>query len=201
MQNQVVMSEKNRLYFGDNLDVLRRYVADASVDLVYLDPPFNSNASYNVLFKEHDGAEAVLQIQAFEDTWRWDENAARAGIGLVQAQRLMRHSDPKLTAMVYTHLDVIDGGAAVDKLPELPTADGESSVALPVALICGNSSVTESISGNSEGHKQDSGGKAQIRVLTNKDKACQRVARGKEWWAVQDSNLRPPACKAGRRFA
>lgn len=79
------MSEKNRLYFGDNLDVLRRYVADESVDLVYLDPPFNSNASYNVLFKERDGAEAASQIQAFEDTWRWDENAARAYQETVEA--------------------------------------------------------------------------------------------------------------------
>ena len=79
------MSEKNQLYFGDNLDVLRRYVADESVDLVYLDPPFNSNASYNVLFKEHDGAAAASQIQAFEDTWRWDENAARAYQETVEA--------------------------------------------------------------------------------------------------------------------
>ena len=71
------MSAKNQLYFGDNLDVLRRYVADESVDWVYLDPPFNSNASYNVLFKEHNGAEAASQIKAFEDTWRWDEGAAR----------------------------------------------------------------------------------------------------------------------------
>ena len=49
------MSEKNQLYFGDNLDVLRLHVVDESVDLVYLDPPFNSNPNYNVLFKEHDG--------------------------------------------------------------------------------------------------------------------------------------------------
>ena len=79
------MSEKNWLYYGDNLDVLRRYVADASVDLVYLDPPFNSNANYNVLFKEHDGAEAASQIKAFEDTWRWDEGAARAYQETVEA--------------------------------------------------------------------------------------------------------------------
>ena len=76
---------ENVLYFGDNLDVLRRYLGDESVDLVYLDPPFNSNASYNVLFKEHDGAEAASQIQAFEDTWRWDENAARAYQETVEA--------------------------------------------------------------------------------------------------------------------
>jgi len=69
------MTEKNKLYYGDNLDVLKRYVADETVDLIYLDPPFNSNASYNVLFKEHDGAEAASQIQAFEDTWRTVEGA------------------------------------------------------------------------------------------------------------------------------
>ena len=45
----------NCLYYGDNLDILRRYVKDESVDLVYLDPPFNSNATYNVLFAEQDG--------------------------------------------------------------------------------------------------------------------------------------------------
>lgn len=67
----------NRLYYGDNLDVLRLHVPDESVDLVYLDPPFNSNASYNVLFAERDGTQAASQIKAFEDTWTWDETAAR----------------------------------------------------------------------------------------------------------------------------
>lgn len=67
----------NRLYYGDNLDVLRRHVADESVDLVYLDPPFNSNASYNVLFAEQDGSRAAAQISAFEDTWQWDQASAR----------------------------------------------------------------------------------------------------------------------------
>jgi DNA modification methylase len=68
----------NHLYYGDNLDVLRRHVADESVDLVYLDPPFNSNASYNVLFAERSGSRAAAQIRAFEDTWRWDQAAALA---------------------------------------------------------------------------------------------------------------------------
>ena len=74
--------KKNTLYYGDNLDVLRRYVTDESVDLVYLDPPFNSNATYNVLFKETAGAPAAAQIKAFEDTWSWDSaaNAALARI-------------------------------------------------------------------------------------------------------------------------
>ena len=62
---------KNRLYFGDNLDILRNHVADASVDLIYLDPPFNSNASYNVLFQEKSGENSTAQITAFEDTWQW----------------------------------------------------------------------------------------------------------------------------------
>lgn len=66
----------NTLYYGDNLEVLRRHVKDASVDLVYLDPPFNSNASYNVLFKEHGDTPSAAQIEAFADTWRWDEAAA-----------------------------------------------------------------------------------------------------------------------------
>jgi len=65
------MDWKNKLYFGDNLDILGREVPDANVDLIYLDPPFNSNATYNVLFKEKSGEESAAQITAFEDTWQW----------------------------------------------------------------------------------------------------------------------------------
>jgi len=65
------MDAKNKLYFGDNLKILREYVTDASVDLIYLDPPFNSSATYNVLFKEKSGEESAAQIMAFEDTWGW----------------------------------------------------------------------------------------------------------------------------------
>ena len=61
----------NRLFYGDNLDILRNYMADESVDLVYLDPPFNSNATYNVLFRERTGEESPAQIRAFTDTWEW----------------------------------------------------------------------------------------------------------------------------------
>ena len=68
----------NTLYYGDNLDILRRYVADETVDLVYLDPPFNSKATYNMLFEEHDGTKSAAQFQAFEDTWHWDHSAAAA---------------------------------------------------------------------------------------------------------------------------
>src|SRR5436190_9242086 len=68
----------NTLYYGDNLDILRRYIDDESVDLIYLDPPFNSNADYNVLFAEQDGTRAAAQIKAFKDTWRWDQAAVQA---------------------------------------------------------------------------------------------------------------------------
>ncbi|MGH9201894.1 MAG: DNA methyltransferase, partial [Vicinamibacterales bacterium] len=68
-----------------HLDVLRRHIDDETVDLVYLDPPFNSNATYNVLFAEHDGTKAASQIKAFEDTWEWDESAARAYEATVEA--------------------------------------------------------------------------------------------------------------------
>jgi len=68
-------SSKNQLYYGDNLDILRRYVKDETVDLVYLDPPFNSNANYNVLFAEKNGSQAASQIQAFTDTWTWNQES------------------------------------------------------------------------------------------------------------------------------
>lgn len=71
------------LFYGDNLDVLRQHVKDETADLVYLDPPFNSNQDYNVLFAEH-GTRAAAQIKAFEDTWHWDESAARAYADVVE---------------------------------------------------------------------------------------------------------------------
>ena len=68
----------NHLYYGDNLTVLRDSIRDASVDLIYLDPPFNSNASYNVLFKGPAGAKSAAQIEAFDDTWHWNDSAEAA---------------------------------------------------------------------------------------------------------------------------
>lgn len=68
----------NTLYYGDNLKVLRDSIRAETVDLIYLDPPFNSNASYNVLFKSPQGQEAAAQIQAFDDTWHWGESAEEA---------------------------------------------------------------------------------------------------------------------------
>ena len=79
------MATENILYYGDNLDVLRRHVKDDSVDLIYLDPPFNSNATYNVLFAEKNGSQSAAQIKAFEDAWQWDQAAAETYHSVVEA--------------------------------------------------------------------------------------------------------------------
>jgi len=68
----------NELYYGDNLDILRRCIADESVDLIYLDPPFNSKRVYNVIFHDKTGREPASQIEAFNDTWSWGETAQDA---------------------------------------------------------------------------------------------------------------------------
>lgn len=73
---------KNLLFYGDNLHVMRQYMADESVDLVYLDPPFNSNRNYNVLFKQKSGEEAAAQIHAFDDTWTWGQDDEQALVKL-----------------------------------------------------------------------------------------------------------------------
>ena len=81
----------NQLYFGDNLNVLREHIATESVDLIYLDPPFNSKRDYNLLFKSpkgrdgSPGAESQAQITAFEDSWHWGEQAEREFDELVHA--------------------------------------------------------------------------------------------------------------------
>jgi site-specific DNA-methyltransferase (adenine-specific) len=79
----------NHLYYGDNLKVLRDEIADESVDLIYLDPPFNSNASYNVLFRSPTGEGSAAQIEAFDDTWHWGDEAEAA----FQEVRRSGHTD------------------------------------------------------------------------------------------------------------
>ncbi|HAY21912.1 MAG TPA: site-specific DNA-methyltransferase, partial [Desulfobacterales bacterium] len=69
---------QNQLYFGDNLNILREYLLSESVDLIYLDPPFNSKATYNVLFAEKSSDASVAQITAFDDTWHWGREAEEA---------------------------------------------------------------------------------------------------------------------------
>ena len=70
--------DTNVLYYGDNLEILRKHIPDESVDLIYLDPPFNSSATYNILFKEPGGKSSQAQMSAFEDTWHWGLESERA---------------------------------------------------------------------------------------------------------------------------
>jgi site-specific DNA-methyltransferase (adenine-specific) len=82
---------QNQLYFGDNLGILQSgAIPMGSVDLVYLDPPFNSSATYNLLFAEKTGEKSHAQITAFEDTWHWGDEAAAA------YDDVLRHGPPKL---------------------------------------------------------------------------------------------------------
>ncbi len=82
----------NKLFFGDNLDILRNHIPDETADLIYLDPPFNSAANYNVLFQEKTGEKSAAQITAFEDTWHWGSESEEAYHDLV-----MRGPEPLIT--------------------------------------------------------------------------------------------------------
>jgi site-specific DNA-methyltransferase (adenine-specific) len=107
-----VATPKNQLYYGDNYEVLQRYIKDESVDLVYLDPPFNSRQDYNVLFAEKDGSQSSSQIHAFEDTWEWNIDAERS----------------------YEHI-VEQGGRVADALRAFRTFLGGSDMMAYLAMI------------------------------------------------------------------
>ncbi len=77
--------DTNQLYYGDNLEILRNHIPDESVDLIYIDPPFNSNQAYNVIFSESDGSSSQAQIRAFEDTWSWGDATEEAYRELIGA--------------------------------------------------------------------------------------------------------------------
>lgn len=85
---------QNTLYYGDNLTILREHVPTASVDLIYLDPPFNSNRSYNVLFKDESGKDSEAQLTAFDDTWHWNKAAEETYYELVH------EASPRVADMV-----------------------------------------------------------------------------------------------------
>ncbi len=92
---------KNRLYYGDNLQILREYIPSESIDLIYLDPPFNSDRSYNALFKDESGQDSEAQLTAFEDTWHWDKTAETLYHGLVT------DSPPEISRMIAALRDFI----------------------------------------------------------------------------------------------
>jgi DNA modification methylase len=76
----------NQLFYGDNLDVLRESIATESVDLIYLDPPFNSARDYNILFASPKGVSSEAQITAFEDSWHWGDQAEKEFTEIIQGQ-------------------------------------------------------------------------------------------------------------------
>jgi len=89
------------LYFGDNLKILRQYIKDESIDLIYLDPPFNSKADYNLLFQEKNGADSFAQITAFEDTWSWGEEAE------IAYEEIIRIGDTDIVKMISSFKEFI----------------------------------------------------------------------------------------------
>ena len=91
----------NTLYFGDNLHILRKYIPDECIDLIYLDPPFNSNANYNILFKEPSGKVSESQIQVFNDTWHWTENTVET------FDEIIRTSSSEITDLMISLRNVI----------------------------------------------------------------------------------------------
>lgn len=91
----------NTLYYGDNLKVLKEYIPDNSIDLIYLDPPFNSKAPYNILFKEPTGELSEAQITAFEDTWHWTEEAERT------FQEIIDKGSPEVIEMMSSFIEFI----------------------------------------------------------------------------------------------
>lgn len=96
-----INSMNNQLYYGDNLGILRKYIQDESVDLIYLDPPFNSNRNYNILFKEESGKESQAQMVAFDDTWHWDYAAENA------YAEIIRDAQPPVAKMIGAFRDFL----------------------------------------------------------------------------------------------
>ena len=92
----------NVLYFGDNLEILRKYIPDNSIDLVYLDPPFNSKKDYNILFKENGGVESEAQIKAFTDTWHWTQTVENT-----YHQDIITNGPPKVVSLIGALHDAI----------------------------------------------------------------------------------------------
>jgi len=94
-----VAGRENQLYYGDNLEVLREHIKDASVDLVYLDPPFNSNRAYSLLFKEKSGDDSQAQMEAFDDTWVWSYESEALYMELMQTSGTANKVKDALEAM------------------------------------------------------------------------------------------------------
>jgi site-specific DNA-methyltransferase (adenine-specific) len=91
----------NTLFYGDNLEVLRKHFPNECIDLIYLDPPFNSKANYNILFKEKSGERSTAQVQAFSDFWQWDIEAMHA------YDRLAMQSPKRVSDIIISMHDIL----------------------------------------------------------------------------------------------
>jgi site-specific DNA-methyltransferase (adenine-specific) len=96
---RIKSGSRNHLYYGDNIDVLPE-LKDESVDLIYLDPPFNSKRAYNVLFRENDTEESEAQVRAFEDYWKWDAAAEATYRDLVEPHGRRRAIPERLIVLI-----------------------------------------------------------------------------------------------------
>ena len=91
----------NVLYYGDNLDILNKHIPDNSVDLIYLDPLFNSKKDYNILFKENGGLESEAQVKAFGDSWHWTQAAQYTYQEIVTKAPKIKKYDAEQSNMIY----------------------------------------------------------------------------------------------------
>ena len=100
----------NKLYYGDNLEVLRDKIPDESVDLIYLDPPFQSGKNYNIIFapQTNNVKGATAQMQAFEDTWQWGEEAEKEYLGLIQGTITKERPSQKLIDLMQAMRGYLD---------------------------------------------------------------------------------------------
>jgi hypothetical protein len=118
----------NRLYYGDNLTVLRGCIDNESVDLVYLDPPFNSQATYNVLFRVASGERSRARIEAFDDTWHWGDEAELAFDGVMTGQN---SEAAEMLRSMRAFLKENDMMAKTDYTSAALTARAEGSISWP----------------------------------------------------------------------
>jgi site-specific DNA-methyltransferase (adenine-specific) len=99
--------QTNVLYYGDNLEIVRRYIPDESVDLVYLDPSFNSNRDYNVILRDESGNRSDAQLLAFEDTWHWGPSAESTHAYLINTARHEGRVRDKVSTIMFKTLPVL----------------------------------------------------------------------------------------------
>jgi DNA modification methylase len=125
------MTTGNELYYGDNLDVLRRKVGSESVDLCYIDPPFNSKRNYFQIYN-NQGGEDRAQAQAFVDTWNWGDDAIKGLDYILDIERLNpRAGDTRWTEQTVELKTEVDISADLSYVAVNRTPHASASVCAP----------------------------------------------------------------------